>query len=190
MDHILTKFDHLKRTFKTLEFLIVDEADRFADEEFKTSISTILSCIPKQRRTGLFSATQAKTIEELLKFGLRNPVRINVSDDGEVSVSESIEAIKQKVDAKVAPKELENLYTVCISYKSLFYFYFSVLMPVINSWLLLISSINIRMKRFWFSCAVTHLLIILLTYCQNSSKSRSVRLWQFIVERSTRESKS
>jgi superfamily II DNA/RNA helicase len=72
-----------------------------------------LSSIPKQRRTGLFSATQAKKIEELLKFGLRNPVRINVSDTGKISISDSVEAIKQKMEVKVAPKELENLYTVC-----------------------------------------------------------------------------
>jgi ATP-dependent RNA helicase DDX55/SPB4 len=106
------KFDHLKRAFKSLEMLIVDEADRFADDEFRTSVSTILSCIPKQRRTGLFSATQAKEIEELLKFGLRNPVRINVSDNGQIKVNESANAIKQKVEAKVSPKELENYYTV------------------------------------------------------------------------------
>lgn len=36
LDHILTKFEHLKRTFKSLEILVVDEADRFADEEFRT----------------------------------------------------------------------------------------------------------------------------------------------------------
>lgn len=36
LDHILVKFDHLKRAFKSLEFLIVDEADRFADDEFRT----------------------------------------------------------------------------------------------------------------------------------------------------------
>lgn len=72
-----------------------------------------MSCIPKQRKTGLFSATQAKAIEEFLKFGLRNPVRINVSDEGEISVSNSTEGIKKKIEAKVAPKELDNLYTVC-----------------------------------------------------------------------------
>lgn len=73
-----------------------------------------MSCIPKQRRTGLFSATQAKEVEELLKFGLRNPVRINVSAEGEIRINDSLEAIKQKVETIVAPKELENFYAVCL----------------------------------------------------------------------------
>lgn len=60
----------------------------------------------------MFSATQAKEVEELLKFGLRNPIRINVSDEGQISVNESAEAPKEDVRTRVAPKELENFYTV------------------------------------------------------------------------------
>ncbi|KAI6194555.1 putative ATP-dependent RNA helicase DDX55-like protein [Aphelenchoides besseyi] len=111
LEHTITKFPHLKPSFRALEMLIVDEADRFADQEFKTSVSTILSCIPKQRHTGLFSATQAKEVEELLKFGLRNPVRINVASDGAIKVGESMDDIKQETQTEVAPKELENYYT-------------------------------------------------------------------------------
>lgn len=33
---------------------------------------TILSFLPKQRRTGLFSATQTKEVRELARAGLRN----------------------------------------------------------------------------------------------------------------------
>ncbi|KAI6197138.1 putative ATP-dependent RNA helicase DDX55-like protein [Aphelenchoides besseyi] len=111
LEHTITNFPHLKPSFRALEMLIVDEADRFADQEFKTSVSTILSCIPKQRHTGLFSATQAKEVEELLKFGLRNPVRINVASDGAIKVGESMDDIKQEVQTEVAPKELQNYYT-------------------------------------------------------------------------------
>lgn len=35
------------------------------------SMTEILESLPKQRRTGLFSATQAKEMEEIVKFGLR-----------------------------------------------------------------------------------------------------------------------
>ncbi|KAI6242600.1 putative ATP-dependent RNA helicase DDX55-like protein [Aphelenchoides fujianensis] len=113
LEHTITKFPHLKPSFRALEVLIVDEADRFADQECKTSVSTILSCIPKQRHTGLFSATQAKEVEELLKFGLRNPVRITVGSDGAVQVGESMDEVKQQQKTEVAPKELQNYYT-CI----------------------------------------------------------------------------
>jgi ATP-dependent RNA helicase DDX55/SPB4 len=34
--------------------------------------------LPKQRRTGLFSATQTEAVEELARAGLRNPMRVAV----------------------------------------------------------------------------------------------------------------
>jgi len=44
------------------------------------SLNTILSYLPKQRRTGLFSATQTKEVEDLIRAGMRNPVRISVKE--------------------------------------------------------------------------------------------------------------
>ena len=51
------------RRVKSLEVLILDEADRLLDMGFEASLNTILSYLPKQRRTGLFSATQTGTIK-------------------------------------------------------------------------------------------------------------------------------
>lgn len=48
----------LARCVKSLEMLVLDEADQLLDMGFEASINTILSYLPKQRRTGLFSATQ------------------------------------------------------------------------------------------------------------------------------------
>lgn len=45
---------------------------------FQKQISSIISLLPKLRRTGLFSATQTEAVEELSKAGLRNPVRVEV----------------------------------------------------------------------------------------------------------------
>lgn len=61
-----------------LEFLILDEADRLLDMGFDVALSAILARLPKQRRTGLYSATQTAGVEELARAGLRNPVRIAV----------------------------------------------------------------------------------------------------------------
>ena len=36
--------------------------------------------MPKQRRTGLFSATQTRKLEDLIRAGLRNPVRVTVTE--------------------------------------------------------------------------------------------------------------
>jgi ATP-dependent RNA helicase DDX55/SPB4 len=51
----------LARCVKDLEILVLDEADRLLDMGFEASLNTILSFLPKQRRTGLFSATQTGT---------------------------------------------------------------------------------------------------------------------------------
>lgn len=56
----------------------MDEADRLLDLGFKDDIQKILSRLPKQRRTGLFSASVSEAVDQLIRVGLRNPVRINV----------------------------------------------------------------------------------------------------------------
>ncbi|KAK9791145.1 hypothetical protein WJX73_001123 [Symbiochloris irregularis] len=76
-------FDVLERCefldFKHLELLILDEADRVLDMGFRGHIDAIMARLPKQRRTGLFSATQTDAVEQLARAGLRNPVRVNVA---------------------------------------------------------------------------------------------------------------
>jgi ATP-dependent RNA helicase DDX55/SPB4 len=46
---------------------------------FQQALSRILSRLPKQRRTGLFSATQTREVKELGRAGLRNPASISVA---------------------------------------------------------------------------------------------------------------
>lgn len=45
---------------RELEVLVMDEADTLLDLGFETTITDILAMLPRQRRTGLFSATQTK----------------------------------------------------------------------------------------------------------------------------------
>ncbi|KAJ2069058.1 ATP-dependent rRNA helicase spb4 [Coemansia sp. S2] len=70
-----------------LEVLVLDEADRLLDMGFEASLTAIFSALPKQRRTGLFSATMSEALGQLVRTGLRNPVRVQVqvrdrADDG------------------------------------------------------------------------------------------------------------
>lgn len=61
-----------------LEVLVLDEADRLLDLGFAATLRTLLGYLPKQRRTGLFSATMTEALSELVRVGLRNPVRVVV----------------------------------------------------------------------------------------------------------------
>lgn len=66
------------------------------------SLNTILSYLPKQRRTGLFSATQTKEVEDLIRAGLRNPTRVTVKEK-DTSGSEVM---------RKTPASLQNYYMV------------------------------------------------------------------------------
>eukprot|EP01060_Flectonema_neradi_P000075 TRINITY_DN10064_c0_g1_i2.p1 TRINITY_DN10064_c0_g1~~TRINITY_DN10064_c0_g1_i2.p1 ORF type:complete len:598 (+),score=148.54 TRINITY_DN10064_c0_g1_i2:549-2342(+) len=63
---------------KTIELLVLDEADRLLSRGFKSQLDAILHRIPNQRRTGLFSATQTNEVQELVRVGMRNPVVVRV----------------------------------------------------------------------------------------------------------------
>lgn len=62
------------------DILILDEADRLLDLGFTAAINVILAYLPRQRRTGLFSATQTKEVQDLMRAGLRNPVMVSVRE--------------------------------------------------------------------------------------------------------------
>lgn len=44
-------------------------------------MNTILSILPKQRRTGLFSATMPSQLKSFIKIGMRNPYSVDVKMD-------------------------------------------------------------------------------------------------------------
>jgi ATP-dependent RNA helicase DDX55/SPB4 len=66
----------------SFEVLVLDEADRLLDLGFKEDLTKIISRLPKQRRTGLFSASVSEAVDQIIRVGLRNPVRIAVKVKG------------------------------------------------------------------------------------------------------------
>jgi ATP-dependent RNA helicase DeaD len=64
-----------------LKIVVLDEADKMLDMGFKDDIETILSQLPAQRQTLLFSATMPGAIRSLAKRYLKEPSEVNLSED-------------------------------------------------------------------------------------------------------------
>ncbi|KAL4422731.1 hypothetical protein ABPG75_008928 [Micractinium tetrahymenae] len=61
-----------------LQVLVLDEADRILDMGFSATLNAILSNIPRQRQTLLFSATQTKSVKDLARLSLKDPEYVSV----------------------------------------------------------------------------------------------------------------
>ena len=62
-----------------VSFFILDEADRMLDMGFSDDIMQIVSFLPKNRQTIMFSATMPDKIVELAKTILNNPVEVKIA---------------------------------------------------------------------------------------------------------------
>lgn len=65
--------------FDKIKHLILDEADRMLDIGFYDDILRILSYVPEERQTLMFSATMPPKIRELASKILKNPVEISTA---------------------------------------------------------------------------------------------------------------
>ena len=73
--------DYLERgelSFKELEFVVLDEADRLLDMGFLPDVRRMLEQCPRQRQTLLFSATIPPEIEGLVKWAMHEPETISI----------------------------------------------------------------------------------------------------------------
>jgi len=92
-----------------LEVLVLDEADRMFDMGFMPDVRRILSRIPAERQTLLFSATIPDEIRDLAKDILKDPVAVQVGEAAPVStVSHALYPVEQHLKTALLVKILER----------------------------------------------------------------------------------
>lgn len=87
----------------SFELLVLDEADRLLDLGFKDDLTKILDLLPKQRRTGLFSASVSEAVDQIIRVGLRNPVRIAVKVRGSNGVQDKMTPASLRMTYLITP---------------------------------------------------------------------------------------
>lgn len=96
LDHIESKNVILNQ----VEYVVLDEADRMLDIGFLPDLERILTYLPKQRTTLLFSATFSSEIKKLSASYLNNPTTIEVARNNATASTVKQRFIRVADDAK------------------------------------------------------------------------------------------
>lgn len=107
-----------KISLDTVEYLVLDEADRMLDMGFYDDIMKISKHLPQKRQTLLFSATMPQKIRTLAKQILNNPAEINIA------ISKPNEAIRQMAHVCYEPQKIgliEHIFSTPVESKTIIF---------------------------------------------------------------------
>lgn len=93
--------DHIRHNtinLKSVSFLVLDEADKMFEMGFIDDVNDIISNIPKQRQTMLFSATIPSEIHRLVSRHMLNPVVVKEQIHVDKSLLKQVYYVVQKND--------------------------------------------------------------------------------------------
>lgn len=93
-----------------LKMLILDEADRILDLGFAKTMNAIIDNLPQDRQTLLFSATQTKSVKDLARLSLKDPVYVSSHEH----------------DKNSTPANLTQSYIVCPLEVRIHFYYFCI----------------------------------------------------------------
>ena len=159
LEDIITRYDTFQ--FRTIECLILDEADVLLDMGFEVTLTSILGKLPKMRRTGLFSATSSNhRLKHLLRAGLRNPVTITVAVHDKSKHKTVQDAIQ---NATATPVTLTNYYSICTLTSKLNQLVHFLRQHLEN---------NQKCICFFLSCAHVEFYHIVLSHVLNKDKKK------------------
>ncbi|MBT4869549.1 MAG: DEAD/DEAH box helicase [Polaribacter sp.] len=95
---LLDLHDRKALSFKRIDVLILDEADRMLDMGFVRDINKIISFMPQKRQNLMFSATFSNDIKKLASGILRNPVSVETAPQN--STAKKVTHKVYKIDKK------------------------------------------------------------------------------------------
>ncbi|XP_076236770.1 putative ATP-dependent RNA helicase DDX10 [Calliopsis andreniformis] len=74
-----------------MQVLVLDEADRCLDMGFEQTMNSIIENLPPKRQTLLFSATQTKSVRDLARLSLKDPMYISVHEHAKHTTPEGLQ---------------------------------------------------------------------------------------------------